>query len=100
MPCLKQSQTITEQQTPHERQKELSVSLHKFSRLWAGARSRVEKAARVADYMRHNDIVSQAPEFEPLRNSLRRIEYDLNTQEKRIEDLDATTKVLVNLVRE
>lgn len=80
MPSVKQSTTITEGQISHRRQRELSVSLHKFSRLWTGARSRIGKAAGVAYYIRHHRTVLGASEFELLGKSMGKTEHGFHMQ--------------------
>lgn len=89
---------MTSAHTSHEQQKALSLDLHQLSPLWKEVRRRIVSAKDAARQMIHHPFFVASGGVKSIESYLGKIISTFDDLEKRTEELDANTNILINLV--
>jgi hypothetical protein len=86
------------QDTNHEQQRELSLTLHRLCSKWAQVRYRIAAAKDVINQLTVHPFFNAHGGTETVETVLRKLGSSFDQQIKRIEEIDDNTKSLINMV--
>ncbi|POS78624.1 hypothetical protein DHEL01_v202973 [Diaporthe helianthi] len=92
------SRVATSSHTSHEQQKSLSLDLHQLSPLWKEVRRRIVGAKDAARQMIYHPFFATSGGVQSIESYLGKIIATFDDLEKRTEELDANTNILINLI--
>lgn len=92
------SRTVTSTYTTHGQQKSLSLDLHQLSPLWSEVRRRIVSAKDAARQMINHPFFAASGGVKSIESYLNKIIYTFDDLQKRTEELDSNTNILINLV--